>query len=323
MSSLEVPPLNPELGDPFSDVQWQLSTAKLNTKTVTIRDGDYILAYGQKQRGQFFRCIQDSTSGVLKADRTYVVSADGTSLKPEVGIIHRHRLETDEDGGSFLKILSYNVDKYFSTDIMNPSASKFITTVSNASTVATTEAGVELTSDAINQAFAQANLPGGTISFSDEICCNMWMFVSSGQNLTCKLGVGMENVAAQQGLNQRIGLDICDIANIPRNWNVVGGSGSTWSMDPSSEPVARTAQRAYQLRHTPLQNIKFTKVDDVGLESITLKTTSVPGTGQTNPGRSFTMGIKTNENTAKKATLSALRLNGPLPIKTFPFGIIT
>lgn len=323
MSSVEVPPLNPELGEPFSDVQWQLSTSKLNVKTVTIWDGDSILAYGQKQRGQYFRCIKDSTGGVLKQDRTYVVSADGTRISPEVGIIHRHDAETDAAGGTYKDILSYNVDKYYLVEMMHPTASKFITTVSNASTVATTDNGVEVTSDAISQAFAQANLPGGTVSFTDDICLNLWMYVNSGQMVTCKLGVGMENVSAQQGLNQRIGLDVCDVANTPRNWNLVGGTGSTWSMDPTSEPVARQSQRAYQLRHLPLQNIRFARIDDVGLESITIKTTSVPGTGQTNVGRSFVLGIKANENAAKKAVLSSLRSLAPLPVKTFPYGIIS
>jgi hypothetical protein len=301
-----------EYGLPFDAVNWQMSAAKLNTKTILVCDADYAAAYGAQLRGMMVRIIGTKTNGIFSPDHSYFWSADNTRWIEDTGIEHLHNLDTDAAGGLYRNVLLANISNYYETDILHPSANRFVVTVQG-SAVNTTANGVELVQTTTANDFSQIRLPGGAIDLRKQCAFAISGYASSGKMMTGKLGIAMENVGATEALTPRFGLEVCDIANTQRTWNIVSGDGTAWNMEATSEAVERTTPQAIYMELNPLQNIKFTRTDINNLDVVTVKTSNVPGTTQTAVGNVWALGYKQNETTAKTFYLNSLRIIGKLP----------
>lgn len=302
----------PEYGLPFDSVNWQISAAKLNNKTWLVCDADFAAAYGQHLRGMPVRIIGTKTNGIFRPDRSYFWSADNSHWIEDTGIIHLHDVDTDEAGGLYRNVLLANINNYYETNMLHPTASKFVILVQG-SAVNTTSNGVELVTDNIANDWSQIKLPGGALDLRKPCAVDIAGYCNSGKNMSAKLGIAMENVTATEGLNQRFGIEVCDVASSQRTWNVASGDGTTWTMEPSSEPVERISSQGFKLELSPLQNVKYSRVDANGFDVISIKTSNIPGTGQTSIGNVFSAGYKTNETVIKTMFINSLRIIGKLP----------
>jgi hypothetical protein len=305
-----------EIGLPFNDANLWLSQAKLNAKSWLIADADFLAAYGQLFRGMPMRCVGSVTNGIFQPDRSYFVSSDGTQILPDTGILHRHNDETDEAGGRFRNILLSNMNDYYQTELLNPTANHFLQRVLGGSTVQTTAYGVECVTDNITNNYAMARLPGGCLDLRQPCAFDAFAWVNSGVMCTTKIGIGMEDVQAGEPLYQRFGLEQCDVANSARTWNIVTGDGISWTMEPTSENVARTSGQGFKMDLTPLERVRYTRVDLNGFDTISEKGTNVPGSTDLTPGWVFGFGIRTNTTEEKRFILNMLRIIG----KTSDYG---
>lgn len=304
-----------ELGGPFSDTDYWLSQAKINKKTWLIRDADFLASYvpAAMFRGMPIRCIGSQTNGIFEPDRTYFVSADGTQILEDTGIIHRHNDNTDASGGRYRDILLSNMNDYFVIEMQSPSASQFKAVVSGTSSLQTTEYGCECVTDNITNNYAQARLPGGGLDLRQPCAFDMYSYCNSGVMFSCKLGIGMENVATAEPINARFGLEACDVANSARTWNIVSGNGIAWTMEPSSENVGRTSGQGFKMDLQPLQRVRYTRVDPNGFDTISEKSTHIPGSSDLTPGWVFGVGIRTNQTAEKRYIIHGLRIIGKSP----------
>lgn len=302
----------PEYGLPFDAVNWELSAAKFNTKTILVCDADYAAAYGGQLRGMMVRIIGTKTNGIFSPDHSYFWSSDNTRWIEDTGIEHLHNLDTDEAGGLYRNVLLANISNYYETNMIHPNSNRFVLTLQG-SAVNTTANGIELVQTATANDFAQIRLPGGALDLRKQCAFSISGYASSGKNMTSKIGVAMENVGATEGLTQRFGLEVCDIASTLRTWNLVSGDGTAWNMEATSEAVERTTPQAINMVLNPLQNVKFTRTDVNNFDVITVKTTNIPGTSQTAIGNVWGLGYKTNETAAKTFFLNSLRILGKLP----------
>lgn len=302
----------PEYGLPFDSTNWQISAAKLNNKTWLVCDADFIVAYGQHLRGMPVRIIGTKVNGIFRPDRSYFWSADDSHWIEDTGIAHLHDKDTDEAGGLYRNVLLANINNYYETNMLHPTASNFKVLVQG-SAVNTTSKGVELVTDNVTGDWAQTSLPGGALDLRKPCAVDINGYTNSGKNFAAKIGIAMENVTATEGLNQRFGLEVCDVANTQRTWNVASGDGTAWTMEPSSESCERTVTQGWKLELAPLVSVKYSRLDSSNFDIISIKTSNVPGTGQTAIGNVFNIGYKTNETVIKTYFLSALRIIGKLP----------
>jgi hypothetical protein len=302
----------PEYGLPFDSINWEISAAKLNNKTWLVCDADFIADYGQHLRGMPVRIIGSKTNGIFRPDRSYFWSADNSHWIEDTGISHLHNLDTDEAGGLYRNILLANISNYYEMNMLHPNSNRFVVLVSGGA-VNTTANGVELVTDNIANDWAQIKLPGGAIDLRKPCAVDINGYSMSGKNFAAKIGIGMENVTATEGLTQRFGIEVCDVANTQRTWNLASGDGTAWTMEPTSEACERTTSQGWKLELLPLQNVKYSRLDSSNFDIISIKTSNVPGTGQTAVGNVFAAGYKTNETVIKTYFLSALRIIGKLP----------
>lgn len=295
-----------------------LSPAKINAKTFAIGTCQYInsLNLSTINPGKPFRTIGTVSNGALKPDRTYFLSADGSTLLPDSGIFHLHNTDATDDGGLYRKIRLANFNSWVNFDATFPRAAMFKVITQGTSNAADTQDNLTLTTGTATGDYIQIRSQGGNMDFSKQSAFALNAYTAVNTKITVKLGVGMENVNVQEGLDKRYGLEACDTAATPRQYSVVSSNGVGWDADPTTEEILQSAPKGLTVIHNPNVSVNFSRYVS-GLETVSVKTTNVPNSGNPGGGKVISCGFKTNESVQKFYFIYAMKFEGSLPDQYF------
>jgi len=295
-----------------------LSPGKINAKTFAIGTCEYIsnLNLANLNPGKAFRTIGTIPFGALKPDRTYFLSADQSHLVPDSGIFHLHNTDNTDDGGLYRKIRLANFNSWSSFDMTFPRSGAFKIITSGSSNAADTQDNLTLTTGAVTGDYVQIRSQGGTLDLSKQSAFGIFGYSPSNTKITVKLGIGMENVNVQEGLDRRYGLEACDTAGTARQYSVVSSNGVGWDADPTTEEILQTAPKGLTVIHNPNVSVNFSRYVG-GLETVSVKTTNVPNSTAIAGGKVVSCGFKTNESLQKFYYIYSMKLEGGLPDQYF------
>jgi hypothetical protein len=295
-----------------------LSPAKINAKSFAIGTCQYIntLNLSTMNPGKPFRTIGALPDGGLKPDRTYFLSADGSHLIPDSGIFHLHNSDATDDGGLYRKVRLANFNSWVNFDATFPRAAMFKAITQGTSSAADAQDNLTLTTGTATGDFIQIRAQGGTIDLGQQSAFAMYGYSPSNTKITVKMGVGMENVSVQEGLDRRYGLEACDTANTPRQYSIVSSNGVGWDADPTTEEILQTAPKGLTVIHNPNVSVNLSRYVS-NLETVSVKTTNVPNSGTVDPGKVVSAGFKTNESVQKFYFIYAMKMEGAMPTQYF------
>lgn len=295
-----------------------LSPAKINAKTFAIGTCQYInsLDLSQINPGKPFRTIGTIANGALKPDRTYFLSADGSTLLPDSGIFHLHNTDNTDDGGLYRKIRLANFNSWINFDATFPRAAMFKSITQGTSNAADVQDNLTLSTGTATGDYIHIRAQGGTTDFSKQSAFALYAYTAVNTKITVKLGIGMENVNVQEGLDKRYGLEACDTAGTARQYSVVSSNGVGWDADPTTEEILQTAPKGLTIIHNPNVSVNFSRYVS-GLETVSVKTTNVPNSGSLAGGKVVSCGFKTNESVQKFYFINAMKFEGGLPDQYF------
>ena len=295
-----------------------LSPAKINAKSFAIGTCEYInsLNLATINPGKPFRTIGTVPNGGLKPDRTYFLASDGSHLIPDSGIFHLHNSDLSDDGGLYRKIRLANFASWVNFDMVFPRAAAFKSLSQGTSNAADNQDNLVLTTGATTGDYIHIRAQGGTIDLSKQSAFAINGYTTVNTRLTVKLGVGMENVNVQEGLDRRYGLEACDTAGTARQYSIVSSNGVGWDADPTTEEILQSSNKGLTVIHNPNVSVNLSRYVG-GLETVSVKTTNVPNTGALTGGKVVSCGFKTNESTQKMYFIHALKLEGSLPDQYF------
>jgi len=295
-----------------------LSPAKINAKTFAIGTPQYInsLDLSTINPGKAFRTVGTVANGALKPDRTYFLSADGSTLLPDSGIFHLHNSDATDDGGLYRKIRLANFHNWVNFDATFPRTGQFKSITQGTSNAADTQDNLTLTTGTATGDFIHIRSQGGTVDLSKQSALALNAYTTVNTKITVKIGIGMENVNVQEGLDKRYGLEACDTAATPRQYSIVSSNGIGWDADPTTEEILQTAQKGLTLIHNPNVSVNFSRYIS-GLETVSVKTTNVPNSGTLAGGKVVSCGFKTNESVQKFYYIYSLKFEGAAPTQYF------
>lgn len=295
-----------------------LSPAKINAKSFAVGTCEYInsLNLSTINPGKPFRTIGTVPNGGLKPDRTYFLSADGSHLIPDSGIFHLHTSDATDDGGLYRKIRLANFASWVNFDMVFPRSGAFKAITQGTSNAADVQDNLTLTTGAVSGDYIHIRAQGGTIDLSKQSAFAVNGYSPSNTKITVKLGIGMENVNVQEGLDKRYGLEACDTAGTPRQYSVVSSNGVGWDADPTTEEILQTAPKGLTIIHNPNVSVNFSRYVS-GLETVSVKTTNVPNSGSIAGGKVISAGFKTNESVQKFYYIYSMKMEGSLPDQYF------
>lgn len=303
-----------EIGHPFTDVNFFISPAKLNAKTVTIGDANFLNSLTTKFAGQCVRCIGSIESGIFKPDRTYFRNAENTAWDPDTGIKHLHNADEDEAGGLFRDILLANISDYLIADMNFPISDAFHKTFTSGGGISDFRVSMTLFTGSLTNDYSQVALQGGALTFQFPSAFAIRGSTETGALTTIKYGIGVSDVVDLENLDPRFGLESCDVEDIERNYNIISSDGTSWTLEPTSEPVAQPLHKGYKVNHIPGVEVTFSRFDTLNNEVISKKTSDVPISGDTEPGKVFRLGVKTNEaSTQRFYHMNGFRVVGKMP----------
>ena len=295
-----------------------LSPAKINAKSFSIGTCEYInsLNLSTMNPGKPFRTIGTIENGGLKPDRTYFLSADGSHLIPDSGIFHLHNSDATDDGGLYRKVRLANFNSWVNFDAIFPRAGMFKVITQGTSSAADAQDSLTLTTGTATGDFIQIRAQGGTLDLSKQSAFAIYGFSGYNTKITVKMGVGMENVNVQEGLDRRYGLEACDTAGTPRQYSIVSSNGIGWDADPTTEEILQTTGKGLTVIHNPNVSVNLSRYAG-SLETVSVKTTNVPNSGTVDPGKVVSLGFKTNESVQKTYIVNAMRMEGAMPTQYF------
>ena len=295
-----------------------LSPGKINAKTFAIGTCQYInsLNLSTINPGKPFRTIGNTESGGLKPDRTYFLSADGSHLVPDSGIFHLHNSDATDDGGLYRKIRLANFNSWVNFDMVFPRAAAFKSSTQGTSNAADVQDNLTLTTGSVTGDYIHIRSQGGTVDLSKQSAFAINGYSPSNTKITVKLGIGMENVNVQEGLDKRYGLEACDTAGTARQYSIVSSNGVGWDADPTTEEILQTAPKGLTIIHNPNVSVNLSRYIS-NLETVSVKTTNVPNSGALAGGKVVSCGFKTNESVQKFYYIYGMRFEGALPDQYF------
>lgn len=307
-----------ELGHPFTDVKFFLSPAKINAKTITIGDANFLNSMTTKFAGQCVRCVGSIESGIFKPDRTYFRNAENTAWDPDTGYRHLHDADEDEAGGLFRDILLANISDYLIADMNFPIGNIFHRSFTAGSGISDFRVSMTLFSGALTNDYSQIALQGGQLTFRYPSAFTIRGSTETGAMMSIKYGIGVSDVVDLESLDPRYGLESCDVENIERNYNIISSDGTSWTLEPTSEPVAQPLHKGYKVNHIPGTEVTFSRFDTINNEVISKKTSDVPISGDVDVGNVFRLGIKTNTTLSRFYHMSGFRVVGKMPNYYWP-----
>lgn len=295
-----------------------LSPAKINAKTFAIGTPQYInsLDLSTINPGKAFRTVGTVANGGLKPDRTYFLSADGSHLIPDSGIFHLHNSDNTDDGGYYRKIRLANFNNWVNFDMLFPRAGAFKQITQGTSNAADTQDNLALTTGTATGDFIHIRAQGGTLDLSKQSAFALYAYTTVNTKITVKLGIGMENVNVQEGLDKRYGLEACDTAGTPRQYSIVSSNGVGWDADPTTEEILQSSAKGLTIIHNPNVSVNLSRYIS-GLETVSVKTTNVPNSGALAGGKVVSCGFKTNESVQKFYYIYSMKLEGGMPDQYF------
>ena len=295
-----------------------LSPAKINAKSFAVGTCEYInsLNLATINPGKPFRTIGTVENGGLKPDRTYFLSSDGSHLIPDSGIFHLHNSDATDDGGLYRKIRLANFNNWVNFEMVFPRSSAFKSITQGSSSAADTQDNVTLTTGTASGDYIHIRAQGGALDLSKQSAFAVNGYSPSNTKITVKLGIGMENVNVQEGLDKRYGLEACDTAGTARQYSIVSSNGVGWDADPTTEEILQTAPKGLTLIHNPNVSVNLSRYVS-NLETVSVKTTNVPNSGTVPAGKVVSAGFKTNESVQKFYYIYAMKMEGGLPDQYF------
>lgn len=308
---------NPEIGHPFSGVQYHISQSKLTAKTNLMADADYLQALNLTYAGQLVRCIGTKIRGIFRPNRTYFRNESNTGWVPDTQFVHLHNFATDDAGGLIRDVHRVNIHDLAQAHYYWPNASLFKKTITGTSDIINQGDRVDFSVENVTNGYCVGNLQGGTIDIGVKSAFAISGFATSGSRMTLKIGIGLEQVQVAAPIDRRYGLEACDTAGSSRNYNIDTGDGTTWSLEPTSEAVQQTIPRGLLMTHEPAANVKLHRFVG-GVETFNIKTSHVPVTGTIASIKPFTLGYKTNEAVAKQYKLYSLVIEAKAPSALWP-----
>ena len=306
-----------EIGFPFSGEQYAISQSKLSAKTVTMADANYLQSMSQTYAGQCVRCIGTVTNGIFKPNRTYFRNESNTGWVPDTQFIHFHDALTDEAGGLYRNIRLHNMHDVASGPFFYPNASLFKKTVTGTSDIIDQGDRVDFSTESVTNGYVIGTLQGGTTNAGLSSAFALNGFATSGSRMTLKIGMGVEAVHLVAPIDRRYGIEACDSVGTSRNYNMLSGDGSSWSIEPTSEAVQQTAPKGFVMFHSVGFHLKLFR-NTTGGETFSIKTTHLPVSGAITSSKPFNIGYKTNEAVAKQYKLYSLVINAAPALNLWP-----
>lgn len=283
------------------------SPARFNRKTNTHLTGAEIAALSPTYPNQKVVCT--ATGSGFTVDTEYLRNSANTAWIGGSGGVHLHDASTDAAGGLLSDILYANTAKVLWEHIPTPTAGQFkVEASSGTASDATNIAHLTLNSGAANGNWVHVSRVGVGVSFASPQRFLARLFVSHNVNVTARVGVCAERVEATGDSIRKYGLEVCDSAGTPRNWDVFTADGTTRTATVSTEDVAQVSARAYRLDFAVATNVKFF-VNGSGTANVT-KSTNVPASGTVVGSRNIGAGIRNNTTVARTMSLSGMAFVG-------------
>jgi hypothetical protein len=296
----------------FDENQAGMSPQRLNARGRTAGTAAYIKSLSPTWPGQSVRVIKEGDA-TLKIDRSYARDSWDTKWLPETGIKHLHNADTDEAGGYLRDALGANFNGFVFINPATIRVDSLYTEVASGAVWTNGTGSIILTTNASSGAYGNAQTTGPVLSFGKWIMAAIRCSFNSGTRMTLKWGVRMESVQTDPGATMRFGVEACDTAGTPRNFNIVSGDGNTWSSTPTLEPVADAGGKGYRCSLEPNSYVVMEAKDwNSFTEVVTIKTNNIPYAlyGTTASSDAFKIGYRTNEAASKIMTLYNYRVIG-------------
>lgn len=257
-----------------------------------------------------------SGAGFIK-DVMYLRNSDNTAWLGGSGGKHTHSADTDASGGLFTDILYANQPLAYHESNMSPTLGWFRTELSSASNPTDDVAGsrLNINTGTTNGAWVNCSRSGVKLDMSRKQRLIVKMNISPVSTFaTARVGVNAERVEATvsgTGSPSRYGMEFCDSAGTSRSWDVFSGDdgGNRSATNVAAADAAQGAPKAYKFEYIPGTNVKFYVSSNTA--SLT-KSTNVPATGSILAPRALSLGIRTNNTSAKNLFLYGISFVGTI-----------
>jgi hypothetical protein len=301
------------LGDDFIEGE-QPSGPRLNRKTYARIEGDQINAYPLVGDTKLFFCLSDD--GGLLANHLYATTEDDLQRRDMTQNIHRHSVETDADGGSFLPILGGNMGVY-ELNLETPTTYDFYVESTDAAsvpqdTLANAQTYINLRTTTAANSFSNILKGGIRLGFTDNIYLSMKLQISSNAAILWRAGVNM--VRANQtdsGVIKEFGLESCSAQTDPTKIMVVtsNGAGVRTALASNSlvTPVTNSL-RGFKLSFSPANSVVYQDSDG----NTNTITTNIPSSSATDGDGVFRASVKTQTTQIRNLFFAGLKLKGKI-----------
>lgn len=248
------------------------------------------------------------TEAGFTVDTAYLRNTANTAWIGLSGGKHLHDADTEKAGGFLSDVFVANINKAFLINCLNPSAGDFHKETANGATIADDPTGgrVAFSTGTTNGAYGHAGKSGVKLSFDKNSKFMIKAYATANVFLSARMGVAMENVNASPDNLRKYGIEVCDSAGTPRNYDVISADGTNRSALATTEDTSQSSPKAYVLEYTVAQDVKFYAN---GVLRVT-KTTNVPANSRSSGIYNVGAGIKTNNATGKNLYLYGIALAG-------------
>lgn len=289
--------------------QQTISPARARAKWNHNLRGIEIIQLGSTFGGMEVHCIEDYLD-IFVSGHTYIRTADNSRWIDTTQKKHRHFDDTDEDGGSYNKIMYANAPVWavFNFDPMrvgqwyeNSLNGQFLNSQGSAI----------LRTNAVGGNFMQIVNGGSRVSYEDEqmFLMKYELITANSRRTSFRGGVNVEEVWENPSIRRLYGLQWCDDNGLDRTYQLYSSDGSENNavLTSLSANNDNNVVRGIRLDFVPKTVIKMIFE---GGAVISTKTNNIPRTLATNSADTLKFGIKTNENVDKLYRLRTVRLVG-------------
>src|ERR1041385_2503279 len=178
-----------------------------------------------------FITTNDSAIAGFSPNTAYRRNATDTAWIVDTAGKHTHSQDTETAGGLLSDILLANAEKILWINHMSMVPGKFSQKLTLSGTITPDQStGKILLSTGTTNGATSGVIEGGVrMDWARPCKFKVKGYLDANTYTTCRIGVGIENVADANQTTSMFGIEICDIVGTPRNWDLVSAANGVRS----------------------------------------------------------------------------------------------
>lgn len=293
--------------------EFPLSPPMLNARVNYVGTGAEINALSPTYAGMEAHCTADYL-GIFRKNHVYIRDADNQKWISITGFKHLHDDDTEESGGLLSDIMVANGYQAYIFSCPNPTMGAFVLGTAGLGKVQEYWEGLALELSSTQGDAAIAVVRGVPLSCSRDFTWLMRMSVDSGSYMSIKAGVGMEDVASNDDILNKVGIEACDVSGTARTFAFTTANGSARDMIGTSIPVSVANTYVGYTCYLDAGNVARFVYEGAHTIPALSKTTNLPSSGATQNDNVWTVGYKNNNNSAKSLFIGGAFIYGSIGV---------